>query len=108
VSTSVIQVTPNVGTPKIVSDNVIRLNWIEGGATAINYADTGGAVGSQGSAGQIDGNLFDHFQGQGGSLTSTTGHTIDIGAAWTTAGVTNNRYVDTLLPVQVRTGLRGN
>lgn len=106
VSTSVIQVTRNVGTT--VHDITIRDNWIEGGAVGINFSDPGLTAGSFGSAGDISGNRFDHWQGLGGSATSTTGHTIDIGATWTVERVTGNVYDDTGLPVQVRSGLRGN
>ena len=108
VSTSVIQITPNVGTPKVVKDNVIRNNWIVGGAVAINYADTGAADSSQGSAGVIQNNQFDHWQGIGGSATSTTGHTIDVGIVWTEEGISGNVYEDTQAPVTVRANLRGN
>lgn len=108
VSTSVIQVTVNVGTPKIANGLEIRKNLIIGGAVGINFSDTGAAVGSQGSAGIIADNLFDHWQGLGGGATSVTGHTIDIGTVWTVEGVSGNVYQNTLGPVQVRSGLRGN
>lgn len=112
-ATSCIVVTPNSGTPKISANHRIVNNWFFGGAAGgIDYANvSGGLVGSQGDAGVIDGNKFDHWSDGPLPLsgTSPNSYTIRIGEVWTANNIgTNNVYYDTLAPVVVRTGLVGN
>jgi hypothetical protein len=111
-ATSCIIVTPNVGTPKISANHRIVNNLLLGGAAGgINYANvSGGAVGSQGDAGVIDGNRFDHWS-DGGTMSGTnpSSYTIRVGQVWTTNNIgPDNKYYDTLAPVVIRTGLVGN
>lgn len=112
-ATSCIIVTPNVGTPKISANHRIVNNLLIGGAAGgINYANvSGGAIGSQGDAGFIDGNRFDHWSDGPGapSGTNPNNYTIRVGQVWTTNNIgSNNLYYDTLAPVVVRIGLVGN